>query len=126
MDAAAALASIIQAEDLRVFSFSSQLIEVPARKGMSGIDAIIKSQSHSSTYLGSSVKFINEYISHDRIIVITDEQSSDSVPDPICKYAYMINVASNKNGVGYGRWTHIDGFSENVINYINEIERLDG
>jgi len=30
--------------------------------------------------------------------------------------------ASNRNGVGFGRWTHIDGFSENIIRYIREIE----
>ena len=38
------------------------------------------------------------------------------------KRGYMINVASAKNGVGYGAWTHIDGFSENVIRFIQEIE----
>jgi 60 kDa SS-A/Ro ribonucleoprotein len=34
----------------------------------------------------------------------------------------MINVASNRNGVGYGRWTHIDGFSEGVLRFIHEVE----
>jgi 60 kDa SS-A/Ro ribonucleoprotein len=35
----------------------------------------------------------------------------------------LINVASNKNGISYGKkWIHIDGFSENVINYIHEYE----
>jgi hypothetical protein len=33
--------------------------------------------------------------------------------------------ASNRNGVGCGRWSHIDGFSENVIRYIQEIEARD-
>jgi hypothetical protein len=31
-------------------------------------------------------------------------------------------VASNRNGVGYGQWTHIDGFSEAVVEYIAELE----
>jgi hypothetical protein len=36
----------------------------------------------------------------------------------------MINVASAKHGVGYGKpWVHIDGFSEGVLKFINEIER---
>ena len=35
---------------------------------------------------------------------------------------YMINVASNRNGVGYGRWCHIDGFSEQVLRFIAEHE----
>lgn len=38
------------------------------------------------------------------------------------RHAYMINVASFKNGVGYGKWIHIDGFSENVIRFIVENE----
>ena len=42
-------------------------------------------------------------------------------PAPGAK-GYMINVDSNKNGVGYGPWVHIDGFSENVIRFIHEIE----
>ena len=36
---------------------------------------------------------------------------------------YMINVATDKNGVGYGPWTHIDGWSEGVVDYIREFER---
>lgn len=122
IDAAAALASVISG-NLRVFTFSNQIAEVPPRRGMAGVDAVIKSQPHGATYLGAAVKIINTNVQHDRLIVITDEQSSDRVPDPVAKHAYMINVASAKNGVGYGRWTHIDGFSEAVIRFIAENER---
>lgn len=121
-DAAAALASIIHG-DLRVFSFSDKIIEVPPRRGMAGVDAIAKSQSHSGTYLGAALKVVNEQAPHDRLIVITDEQSHDRVPDPAAKRAYMINVASARNGVGYGRWLHLDGFSERVLGFIHEHER---
>jgi hypothetical protein len=34
----------------------------------------------------------------------------------------MINVASYRNGVGYGRWTHIDGFSEAVLHFVRQYE----
>lgn len=132
IDAACALASVISAEDLRVFSFSNQLVEVPARKGMSGVEAISRSQSHGGTELASAVHTINLKVPHDRLIVITDEQagggsgygyaSRGRVPDPVVKHAYMINVASHKNGVGYGKWTHIDGFSESVLRFIAEAE----
>jgi hypothetical protein len=121
-DAAAALASIIHG-DLRVFSFSDKIIEVPPRRGMAGVDAIAKSQPHSGTYLGAALKVVNEQVPHDRLIVITDEQSHDRVQDPVAKRAYMINVASARNGVGYGRWLHLDGFSERVLGFINEHER---
>ena len=35
----------------------------------------------------------------------------------------MINAASYKNGIGHGKWTHIDGGSESVIEYIRELEQ---
>jgi hypothetical protein len=122
MDAAATLASIVPG-DVRVFTFSNEVVEVPPRRGMAGVDAVIRSQGHGGTELGKAVTTINA-IKHDRLIVITDEQSHDAVPDPVAKQAYMINVASAKNGVGYGAWTHIDGFSENVLAYIREQESL--
>lgn len=123
MDAAATLAAIIPGE-VRIFTFSNGVVEVPPRRGMAGVDAIIRSQSHGGTELGKAVTKING-IKHDRLIVITDEQSSDRVPQPVAKQAYMINVASYRNGVGYGgAWTHIDGFSENVLSYIREREQL--
>lgn len=121
MDAAAALASVVNG-DVRVFTFSQQIMEVPPRRGMAGVDSVIRSQLHSGTYLGAAVDAINRQVKHDRLIVITDEQSHDRVPDPVAREAYMINVASYKNGVGYGRWKHIDGFSESVIRFIHETE----
>lgn len=122
MDAAATLASMIIG-DVRVFTFSNQVIEVPPRKGMPGVDSIIQSQHHGGTQLGMAVSAINDNVDYDRLIVITDEQSHDVVPEP--KHAgYMINVASNKNGVGYGKWVHIDGFSESVLRFIHEFEAV--
>ena len=59
----------------------------------------------------------------DRLIVITDEQSHDPVPQ---MKGYLINVASNKNGVGYGQWTHIDGWSDKVLEYIVKYEAING
>lgn len=123
IDAAAALASIIQCDDLRVITFSSKLVEVAPRKGMAGVDTIKESQYHGSTDLGGAITAINN-IQHERLIVITDEQSNSRVPDPVCKKAYMINIASNKNGVGYGKWIHIDGFSESVLRFISQSEKL--
>lgn len=124
LDAAAALGSIVNAEELRVFSFSDRLVEVPPRRGMAGVDALVHSQPHNSTALGAAVAAVNS-MHHDRLIVITDEQAADRVPDPVAKRAYMINVASAQNGVGYGKWVHIDGFSENVLRFIHETEAGD-
>jgi 60 kDa SS-A/Ro ribonucleoprotein len=122
IDAAAALASVIPGQR-RVFSFSYNLVEVAPRYGMAGVDAIIKSQPHGGTNLAGAVTELNRIMRpEDRLIVVTDEQTSDRVPEPVAKRAYLINVASYQNGVGYGRWTHIDGFSEGVLKYIQELE----
>lgn len=122
LDAAAALGAIAHG-NIRLLTFSTAMVEVPPRRGMAGVDAIVRSQPHGGTYLGQAIQTINAQVQADRLIVITDEQSHDRVPEPVAKRAYMINVASNKNGVGYGRWTHIDGFSEGVLRFIHEVER---
>lgn len=123
MDAAAALASIIPG-NVRVFTFSQQVVEVPPRRGMAGVDAVINSQPHSSTYLGAAVQAINAQVPYDRLIVVTDEQSHDAVGGPKGR-GYMINVAAYRNGVGYGPWVRIDGFSENILRFIAEHEADD-
>lgn len=125
MDAAASLAGIVGG-DKRVLVFSDQTVEVPPRMGMAGVDSVkggigAAQNVRGGSYLGRAVTTANG-MPHDRLIVITDEQSHDRVPDPVAKHAYMINVASYRNGVGYGRWTHIDGFSEAVLRFIYEVE----
>lgn len=125
IDAAAALAVLLAgiADDLEVYTFSHQVVQVPPRKGMALVDAIHRSQSHGGTYLGQAVTVLNAQREYDRLIVITDEQSADRVPDPKGR-GYVINVASHQNGVGYGKWIHIDGFSEAVIGWIREHEKV--
>jgi 60 kDa SS-A/Ro ribonucleoprotein len=123
-DAAYGLTVLLReiAEKLAVFSFSNDLVEVAARRGFALRDAIDRSQQHGATYLGKAVEELNRKERYDRLIVITDEQAHDQVPAPKSK-GYVINVASYKNGVGYGKWTHIDGWSESVIEYIRALEQ---
>jgi 60 kDa SS-A/Ro ribonucleoprotein len=131
IDAAAALAAVINAEDLTVATFSHQLAIVPPRRGMAGVDAVIHSQPHGGTYLGAALKEFERRAEadkrpFDRLIVITDEQSHDAVGGFKAKRGYMINVASFKNGVSHhNTWEHIDGFSEGVIKYIHALENVD-
>lgn len=124
-DAANGLAVLLRemCESLDVISFSDNAVTVPAHRGFALVDAINKSQPHCSTNLGRAVEIVNKLLTYDRLIVITDEQSHDRVPGPKGK-GYMINVASYQNGVGYGPWTHIDGFSEAVLSYIRESEAI--
>jgi len=125
-DAAYGLAVLLRevGREVAVFSFSDSLVEVPARRGFALRDAIDTSQRHNGTYLGKAVEELNRREKYDRLIVVTDEQAHDTVPAPHGK-GYVINVASYKNGVGYGKWTHIDGWSESVIEYIRALERME-
>lgn len=151
LDAAYGLAMLLReiCQQVSIYSFSMKLCVIPPRRGFALRDAIDSSQEHSGTPLGEAINCIYADKGHrtdalavqnwgggyhtlpasyqgqglrpDRLIVITDEQSADKVPNPIGK-GYMINVASNKNGVGYGPWVHIDGFSEAIVQYIQELE----
>ena len=146
MDAACGLAIMTRelCENVEVFAFSDNFVQVPPRRGFALRDAIVNSQRHSGTPLGLAVKCVyaprdfkhveplyggmyrnegnynGQALAPDRLIVITDEQSSGPVPDPKGS-GYMINVASATNGVGYGAWMHIDGWSEAILDYIREI-----
>lgn len=132
-DAASTLASIIPG-DIRLFSFADLVVEVPPRRGMAGIDAIARSQPTGGTRLFDAVAAVNAQVPYERLIVVTDEQATDpsrfgywirgnvsTMPNPKGK-GYIINVAAYQNGVGYGPWVHIDGFSENVLRFIAEHE----
>lgn len=124
LDAACGLAMICReiCEDVEIHTFSSKTVAVPPRRGFALRDAVVNSQDHGSTYLAGAIDTINKG-SFDRLIVITDEQAHGGyVPTPNCGKAYMINVASNKHGIGYGKWIHIDGFSEAVLSFIKEVE----
>jgi len=123
IDAACGLAIMARemCEDCRVFAFSDSLAEIPARRGMGLADAIKTSMTHGGTQLGSAVMWINGNVKYDRLIVVTDEQSASVVPPPKGK-GYMVNVATYKNGIGYGPWVRLDGFSEALLAYIQESE----
>lgn len=122
MDAAIGLAILANEvfTDLDIYSFSEETVLIPKARGFALGSAIRNSQGHWGTRLGKAVSTVNSR-GYDRIIVFTDEQSTDHVPHPKGK-GYMINVASYRNGLGYGAWTHIDGFSEAVLDYIREYE----
>lgn len=123
-DAAATLAVMVPG-NVELWTFSDDLKKVPPRRGMAGIEAILGSQIHSGTRLGESLRKMTAQTKATRLIVITDEQSHDAVALPKAfKWAYLINVAPYKNGVGYGKpWVHIDGFSEATLDFIREYER---
>jgi len=121
-DAACGLAILCRqiCETVKIYDFAGNPRLVANRRGFALRDAIRR--PHNGTNLGDAIRVANEQ-HPDRIICITDEQSHQRVGDPAGK-GYMVNVASYKNGVGYHKWTHIDGWSEAVFDYISAIENL--
>lgn len=123
-DAAAALAMILRetAERCRVFTFSDRMVEVPPRRGFAMVQAVREVINPVSTMLGSAVRKVYEIFPEcDRILVVTDEQSADRPPHPQ-GHGYIINVGGYQNGIAYGPWISIDGWSEAVLEYVRASE----
>lgn len=140
--AACALAAILRevCEDPVIYATAGsdsarkhQTAAVPARRGMALADAI-HGLCHPLGGGGIFLKQVMDFLkakegTADRVVVVTDEQDcgigegdSPNKAVPLGKSNYIINVASAKNGVGYGAWTHIDGWSEAVVDYIFQYE----
>ena len=128
IDAAAGLAILLRekAEDFSIATFSDACVELPPRRGFALRDAIVGSQAHSGTYLKRALTQLHdkqEWRELHRLIVITDEQSHDGMLRAWTPRAYVVNVAPYKHGISYGNnWTHIDGWSERIVDYITAVE----
>ena len=121
-DAACGLAVMLReiCESARIFAFSTVCAEAPTYRGLALADAVKRAAPSDGTLLGSAVGRMNA-LGYDRLLVVTNEESQDPVPNPNGR-AYMINVASAKPGIGYGPWVHLDGWSDAVIAYVREYE----
>ena len=122
-DAGCALAMLLRemcVDGCDIYAFGSHTKQLPPRRGFALRDVIRNSDVGYSTVLGDCIRTVSR-TEYDRIIVVTDEQSHDTVPNPRGT-GYVINVASCQNGIGYGPWIHIDGWSEAIVSYIKTLE----
>lgn len=133
-DAAAALAMLLReiCEAGSIIAFGTDAGLVPPRRGFALNDAIGSGLYGHGTDVGRACALAAQVFGRltegtpARIIVITDEQSATPVgPPPKGCRGYFINVASEKNGVGYGPWTHLDGWSAAVVSYIQAFETVE-
>jgi 60 kDa SS-A/Ro ribonucleoprotein len=128
IDAAAGLAILLRevADEFEIATFSEKCVTLAARRGFALRDAITGSQPHSSTYLKRALTELRQkrgWEKLDRVIVITDEQSHDGIATAWTPKAYVVNVAPYQHGLSYGNgWTHIDGWSDRIVDYIAAIE----
>ena len=105
---------------------------VPARRGFALSDTIYdlcEPLGGGGIFLTQVMDFVKkEEKTADRIIVITDEQDCSGQTDAPSKadafgtYNYIINVNTYEHGIGYKKWTHINGWSEAVLDYIKIAE----
>lgn len=124
VDAAGALAILLReiCPDIEIIAFAGKPTVVPARRGFALAEAI-KNTERGGTYTGKAVTFAAKE-GYDRIIILTDEQSNDTIPNPLPgTRGYTLNVAAYKNGVGYGAWMNIDGWSEATVDFIRTLEK---
>lgn len=123
-DAACALAILLReiCERVNVSVFSYNNITVPPRRGFALADVLHENAERGGTYTQSALNAIIGK-GYDRIIVLTDEQSHQTISAPLTK-GYVVNVASYQNGIGYGNWLHVDGWSEAIVDFIIEMEKL--
>jgi len=122
-DAAAALAMVLRevCDDCHVLAFGSGAGFVKPRRGFALNEEIGSGKFGHGTDTGLAVRHAQKF-NPNRVIVITDEQSATNIDAPNGYRGYVINVSSNRNGIGYGPWVHLDGFSESLVNYIRAYE----
>lgn len=125
-DAACALAMLLReiCDEVQVVVFSDEAVLVPPRRGFALRDVILRATPHGGTRTETALQAAAKQ-GYDRCIVITDEQSHQTISGPVKNTkGYFINVASYQNGIGYKDWVHIDGWSEAVVEYIFQYERF--
>ena len=144
LDAAAGLAILARelCEDVAIYATAGndvtrfhKTVRLPSRRGFALRDALQATARPGTHYLGGGGIFLRQCMDYvldnekqaDRILVFTDEQDCDRKLNPDTAPAfgrtnYLFNVAAYRNGIGYGKWHHIDGFSEAVFDYVREFE----
>jgi hypothetical protein len=126
-DAACGLAMIVRelCDRARIFTFSDYCVEVAPRRGFALTQQLIAAGQFGGTMLGNAVKRVyQEFPECERLIVVTDEQSADKPKQPQGR-GYIVNVGTYQNGIAYGPWVSIDGWSEAIVEFIRESEAPD-
>lgn len=145
MQTAAALAILLreQCEDVRIYATAGSdggrthaTMQIAPRRGFALADEL--EYEKTSPKIGGGGIFLKQMCdwvlekekTADRLIILTDEQDTDHKANPkeapaFAKRNYIINVASHSKGVGYGKWNHIDGWSEAVLDYIQIFEEME-
>ncbi len=132
-------------EDIAIFATAGNdglrrhaTMPIPPRRGFALADKLIAGKDREVLakigYGGIFLKQVMDYVADavgtadvERCIVITDEQDIDrkgtaAEAKLVGKHNYIINIATNVRGIGYGRFTHVNGWSESVLKFIAAYE----
>lgn len=147
LDAGAGVAAILNSicESSVLYAFNHNLTPLPsAYKGLAMVAEVNRIAGGGTYVIDCTNDAIKEYTkSHggefpSRVIVITDEQDNRyssyrkyNTNEPLmnlpksCK-GYVVNVGTYENGVNYNDkcWTRVSGWSEGIVKYISEYEKL--
>lgn len=145
LKAGGALAAILRerCEEVSVYATAGNdssrrhaTVPAPPRRGLAMVDLfsghLLRPQiGHGGIFLAQVLDWVKprEHGKADRVVVFTDEQDCDlgrsaDRADAFGNRNYIINVSSDENGIAYKpQWTHITGFSEAVVDYIQMSER---
>ena len=112
---------------------------IPARHGMALSEAIhgmCNPLGGGGIFLYQVCEWIKEREDEaDRIIVVTDEQDCDdlndarspSKADAFGTNNYIINIGGyGDRSINFGKWVTVSGWSENIVKFVLEYERLGG
>jgi uncharacterized protein with von Willebrand factor type A (vWA) domain len=126
--AAASIAAIMNevCEFTKVYTFDNTA-HLCTEKGFSLADRCARSMGGTDIQRSTNDAVKANNRPFDRLIIITDEQSSGSyfskevlrIP-----HKYIVNVATYQNGIEYGKFIHINGFSDGIFKYIAEYEKM--
>jgi hypothetical protein len=107
--------------------------QIPARRGFALRQEVQKAMGR----LGGGGIFLKQSLDDilkregtaERVIVFTDEQDCDVKANPaqapaFGKHNYIVNVSVNKNGIAFNKFTHINGWSESVLQFLHAYEKF--
>lgn len=142
LDAAAALSILVKglSEECVVYATAgsdyarkAKTEKLADKKGFALSDAIHKSYQR----LGGGGIFLKQCVEYaereqgkaDTLIVISDSQdtSGDDSPKrvvPFGKFNYMMDISCHRHGIAYQKFTVLNGFSEALVDYVVEEEKL--
>lgn len=121
--AAASLAAILRemTSDVEIYGFDESVRAYTPYHGFALVNQLDRSMGGTTMWAAIQQTAVKRA----RLtIVVTDEQTTDAgkPSDANADLLVVVNVATNKNGVGYGPGSvHISGWSENVARYVSAL-----